>query len=108
MEEQILDKLGIPITKGSIIAYGHALGRSAGIRLGKVIKTQVQPNISYHKVNVPFFYRITVISVDDDWVNEQPRLTKNKGVLQFPSRIIVLYPVQVPDKYKKLLDQIKI
>lgn len=34
------DKLGHPITEGCLIAYGHALGRCAGLRIGKVLKIE--------------------------------------------------------------------
>lgn len=84
------DKLGQEIKIGSIIAYGHALDRCAGIRIGKVLALKEKD-------------RITVMGIDDDWSFQEPKLCERKGTLQFPERIIVLKDNQVPQQYKSLL-----
>lgn len=80
------------IISGSYIVYGHALGRCAGLKFGKVIK--VDEKNRYH-----------VIGVDDDWKYQQPELSK-KGILQFEERIIVLPFDMLPDYAQKLLQDI--
>jgi hypothetical protein len=104
----ILDKLGQEITPGCIIAYGHALGRCAGIRIGKVIKVEQREEEHWHNKEKYFIYRVTVHGVDDDWSHNEPELTAKRGTLQFPERMIVLDPNKVPEKLKKLLDTVQI
>lgn len=96
------DKIGKEITIGCFIAYGHALGRSAGLRIGRVlaIKSPVEGDCDNQ------FYgggwRITVIGIDDDWAHNAIRLNNRKGILQFPKRMLVLD--QVPENYRILLE----
>jgi hypothetical protein len=104
MSEAITDKIGQPIAAGSIIAYGHALGRCAGIRIGKVLKLSSKPSWREGETE----YRITVQGVDDDWDHKTPALTSRVGTLQFPERIIVLAPEAVPAKFRKLLDGVEV
>ena len=80
------------ILVGSYIVYGHAMGRCAGLKFGKVIK--VDDKDRYH-----------VIGVDDDWIRQRIELTK-KGILQFPERIIVLPFEMLPDYAQELLGEI--
>ncbi len=99
----VTDKIGQEIKPGVIIAYGHALGRCAGIRIGKVLKV-VSKTVPHHRPETE--YRITVRGIEDDWKTNKPKLTERNGTLQFPSRIIVL--PQIPDDYHKLLDGIEV
>jgi len=99
-----LDKLGQPIIPGSIIAYGHALGRCAGIRIGKVTKVAQKKD----EYSSELYCRITVRGVDDDWESRPPQLTTKKGTLMFPDRIIVLDPTKIPDTHKALLDGVSV
>jgi hypothetical protein len=73
------DKLGQEIKIGSIIAYGHALGRCAGIRIGKVLDLKESLG-RYDRME----YKITVIGIDDDWSNTEPKLNQRKGTLLYP------------------------
>lgn len=97
-----IDKAGREITVGSFVAYAHALGRSAGLRIGRVlaIKAPAEGDRDAH------FYggawRITVIGVDDDWTHRPPELNQRKGVLQFPKRMLVLD--QLPETHRVLLE----
>jgi hypothetical protein len=103
-----LDKIGQPIVVGSYIAYGHALGRSAGIRIGRVlvIKHSTEPLFKDGSGRIKDVWRITVIGLDDDWswCHREPKLCERKGTLQFPERMIVLAPELVPAKFRVLLD----
>lgn len=103
------DKLGAPITVGSIIAYGHALGRCAGVRIGKVLAVkQIQLEDWQHSRNdykSKVEWRITVLGVDDDWNHREVELCKKKGTLMFPNRIIVLDPQRVPAKIRDLFKE---
>lgn len=97
-----IDKVGQEIRVGSIIAYGHALGRCAGIRIGRVLKITQKPAPAY--LGGDLLWRITVIGVDDDWEHKVPQLNTRVGTLQFPSRIVVLLPCQVPNMHRALLE----
>jgi hypothetical protein len=114
------DKLGQEITVGCYLAYGHALGRCAGLRTGKVLVLyedverdhEGKPRLGQvwkdgdclRGVEVPV-YRMTVIGVDDDWEGMYPlKLAQRTGTLQFPDRVVVLDPERVPQPYRDLLD----
>jgi len=104
-----LDKLGHVIMVGAYIAYGHALGRCAGLRVGKVLAiTKVRGRWESEGIH------FRVIGVEDDYVggvleksglpHYQLRLCERVGTLQFAERIIVLDAERVPQAYKELLD----
>ena len=67
------DKIGREINVGDFIAYGRALGRCAGLSLGKVIKT-----LENGKVKI---------------INEDG----GKATLSFTSRMIVISSMYNPD-----------
>jgi hypothetical protein len=99
------DKLGKDIRVGSYIAYGHALGRCAAIKIGRVLKLTSKPED-------PDYYssphRLTVVGIDDDliWADPEkypPKLSKI-GTLLYPDRVLVLSPSIIPPEYKSLLD----
>lgn len=91
----MIDKLGLGIQVGDIIAYGHALGRCAGLRIGKVLKVKDNGHL-------------TVWGVDDDGNSRVLRLCTKPGTLQFGERIIVLRRSQVPEAYLSLLDEVAV
>ncbi len=96
-----LDKIGQYLNVGDYIAYGHAMGRCAGIRIGKILK------ITYKgKMRDEDQWSICVIGIDDDWNMLEPCLASHKGTLQFPDRIIRLDRIAVPDKYLNFLDPV--
>ena len=117
----VLDKIGQKLVVGSLIVYGHALGRCAALQLGKVLAIKVIPKVSQKwrgrdpVTNQNIYedydnadYRITVqgVEMNDNWLpDETPELLR-KGTLQFPSRIIVLDPANVPQKVRELLDNV--
>jgi hypothetical protein len=115
----VFDKIGQKVEIGSIIVYGHALGRCAALQLGKVLALKVIPKTSRRwKGRDPVTqenvyedydtadYRISVqgVEMNDNWSpDDEPSLLR-KGTLQFPSRMIVLDPKLVPEKIRELLD----
>ena len=78
------DKNGERVVVGDIIAYGHNLGRCAGIRFGKVLRIYNSCAGWQEKYQL----RINVMGLDDDWSFEKPKLCQRKGVLQFPNRTL--------------------
>lgn len=98
------DKLGRAFKAGDFIAYGHALGRSAGLRIGKVLDIRRVGGLSYgpdYAVPKPV-YRIAVVGADDDWDARELTLCK-KGTLYYPERCLLLD--SVPPSYMKLYNE---
>lgn len=96
------DKVGREITVGAFIAYGHALGRCAALRVGRVlaIKAPAEGCQEWHHYGGG--WRITVIGISDDYRHRAPELNSRKGVLQFPSRMLVLDSVS--ETYRQMLE----
>ena len=81
---EILDKIGQPITIGSFIAYGHALGRCAGLRIGKVLDITEKKKSWSNELSLA----ISVWGIDDDWSCQEVKLCRTRGTLLFPERIL--------------------
>lgn len=106
MMPECLDKLGHHITVGCYIVYGHALGRCAGLRIGKVLGIRQVEKPPWGGVGEPTHeWRIRVQGVDDDGLTASggPKLCK-PGTLQFPSRIVVIEAGDMPLSYLTLLE----
>lgn len=109
MSETLLDKLGQEITPGVWIVYGHALGRCAGLRIGKVLAVDRGPEDTRCPWNRQD--RITVWGINDDYIAyhrfnpddewAKPKALSKKSTLLFSSRIVVLK--DVPMLYRKAL-----
>lgn len=100
----IRDKLGQAIKEGDYIVYGHAMGRSAGLRVGKVLRldfTNDPDRYRYRRGDCNC--RIWVWGVDDDSKYSAPILCKHMGILEFPERVIVVPEPTVSEDYRKLL-----
>lgn len=97
----LTDKIGYPIVVGDWIAYGHALGRCAGLRIGKVLKI-TERKAAWTRERT---WSITVIGVNDDWSFKDPGVCSRVGTLMFPNRTIVLKPEQVPARYVELINE---
>ena len=99
------DKLGALISVGDIIVYGHALGRCAALRIGKVLALKALTS-PYSHISEPE-WRITVQGVDEGWshTGNQKTLCK-KGTLMYPDRIIVLghNTMALPDSAASYVD----
>jgi hypothetical protein len=94
------DKLGQEITAGSFVVYGHALGRCAGLRIGKVLSIIAYPEARRKDER----FRIRVRGIDDDCGSCQSKACETDGILKFPDRIVVLDDAIVPTLYRKLLE----
>lgn len=104
----ITDKIGQEIKPGAYIAYGHALGRCAGLRIGKVLALKSEnKGLTWNK-KPHIEYRITVRGIDDDWESKPAELNSRNGTLQFPDRILVLNPELVPQNYREMLETIPV
>jgi hypothetical protein len=112
----IRDLNGHPIQPGQIIAYGHALGRCAALKLGKVLKVTAWQEDHYHNGNPRYVYRIQVQGVElDKWEWDKTAQTgvtvpvglSNKGTLQFPDRCVVIRDEDVAPEVKLVLDGVK-
>lgn len=99
-----IDKLGKEIKVGSYIAYGHNLGRCAGIRIGKVL--EIKEHINEHtKTYWNEQFRFIVRGINDDWsYRNQLELNSKNGTLMYSDRILVLE--DIPEKYKELLKEV--
>lgn len=97
---RVLDKLGVPIEVGSCVIYGHAMGRSAGLRVGKVLSVGVE-EVKYGERTCS----IRVRGIDDDW--NCPGLTKCKpGTLRFSKRILVIPSESLPEEFRKVWEEL--
>lgn len=103
----VYDKIGQPVKVGDYIAYGHALGRCAGLRIGRILSLKVIPptTVTEWNRNPRPEYRAVVCSIDDDWDTREPECNKNTGTLQFPNRWIVLPDGKVPRAYRRMLNE---
>jgi hypothetical protein len=92
------DKLGQEITEGCWIVYGHAEGRHAALRIGKILKISIDNTGRYAPD------RITVRGIDDDYTSRKKlSLSSRVGTLMFPDRMIVVPDDKVPESYRKLM-----
>jgi len=110
----LTDRLGQEIKSGVWIIYGHALHRSAGLRMGKVIEAVIgEPERELTPWNRQD--RITVWGIDDDsseyhkfrpedeWA--KPRALEHKSTLLYSSRCVVIPEALVPEQYRKLVEE---
>lgn len=100
----LIDKLGRAIRPGCWVIYGHALDRSAGLRIGKVLKVEGNHN----NETLPWMrkHRITVWGIDDDHLSyshynpkedwARPKALSKPSTLYFPERCIVVDEKNVP------------
>ena len=98
----ILDKIGQEIKPGSIIAYGHALGRCAGLRIFKVLSI-ARAGTNYDGKPA---YRLKARGVDDSY--GRSRLTPKDVLLQYPDRCVVIPDENLSPPYQMLLDSIQV
>ena len=99
MSSEVFDKLGQPIEVGAVIAYGHALGRCAALRIGRVLAVSKRPQ----GCGADSDCRIKVQGIDDDWRSQKPTLCARAGTLMFSQRVICIPPSIVPDSVKQLI-----
>lgn len=93
-----IDKSGREISVGNYIIYGHALGRCAGLKYGKVLGFKETEVSFWHKEKTVY---LQIIGCSDDWNIE---LNSRKSFLQFPeSRVLVIEEYQMPKEVLNLL-----
>lgn len=101
---EVRDKIGQEIVAGKFIVYGHALGRCAGLRIGKVVQV-FEPEKTNNKYS-PYTYKIKVRGMNDDWSFHEATLLSRDSYLWFPDRMIVLDETKLPDIVRKLYKNI--
>lgn len=94
MDNKIYDKLNQELKPGDIVAYGHALGRCAGLRIGKVVGAEKDGRN----------YKIWIVGVDGE--HRPTKTLVRRSPLLYPSRMIVLNPATVPDDVMRLLEPV--
>jgi len=101
---KMVDKIGQEIKVGCFIAYGHALGRCAGLRIGRVesINEKFEKD-QWEKGKIHDLSTVTVLGINDDWYIKKPKLLEKRSILYFPNRMIVL--PNLPDNYSKLYEK---
>lgn len=67
------------IEVGSYVVYATTLGRSAGLKFGKIIEIKEKEE--------GFAYR--VVGVDDNWTHLSPEINK-PGTLLYENRMVIL------------------
>jgi len=100
--EFFLDKSGREVKVGDYIIYGHALGRCAGLKWGKVLKI-VKNKEQEDNVYDSGCWAINVIGIEEKRWSKSPYELSRKGTLNFPSRIIKateFIPQELKDLYK--------
>lgn len=96
------DKLGQEITPGCYIVYGHVMGRSGGLRIGKVLKLDKKKDKWSDKLED----RITIQGVDAEWDHRPPQLLSKKSTLSFPNRTVVIDENNLPKVIFDLLEKV--
>ena len=94
------DKIGQTIEVESFIVYGHALGRSAGLRIGRVLS--ITPVTDEYQIRNRSPWKLRVLGVDDDWASQDPKLCK-PGTLYYPSRVVRVSPYDLSNEILALL-----
>lgn len=96
------DKAGTVLVPSDLIVYGHALGRSAGLRYGKVLAIVEGCCYDLHGTKSPKI-KIQVIGVCDDW-DDPPSLLLKESVLEFSKRVLRVTKDQIPSNILSLLE----
>ena len=94
------DIFGYEIKPGAFIAYGHAVGRGANLRIGRVRKV-----VEGTKRDGPrhMDHVVVVRGVNQDW-GQTPKLNSLDGRVQHPhARVLVLDRMAVPQLIQELL-----
>lgn len=98
----MIDKVGTEITAGCFIVYGHALGRSAALRFGRVEAVNVKTKKDTWDEKEHDASTITVLGIEDLWEDYEgkerlPQVATKRSTLLFPDRVIVV--PTLPKKY---------
>lgn len=100
-----LDKLGRELKPGDFIVYGHALGRSAGLKLGRLLTIDNFEEPGYHPPLVNQCFRMRVVGIYDHFGIKPGPNQITKGVLKFPDRCCKVPENEVPETLKALINE---
>jgi hypothetical protein len=95
--DAFIDKAGTPLKVGDLIVYGHALGRCAGLKYGKIVDLLEDQKHTWHGTTK----KVAVQGVDDH-CGKAPTLCRI-GRLEFSERILVITKEQLPVAVQELL-----
>ena len=105
------DKIGAELQAGDFIVYGHALGRSAGLKIGRILEIKAGPPDRPYWRNehepAPPTWRIRVLGLDDRW-GAKPSLQRlTRGTLQFPDRCCLVRGEDLPENVRLVLSEVQ-
>jgi hypothetical protein len=99
------DKLGTPLAVGDFIVYGHALGRCAALRIGRILNiTEKKVESFYVKGDFKTEWSIRVCHLEDDWDGNPQKPGPRTGCLMYPKRTIVLRPEMLSWEMRDMLE----
>lgn len=93
LKDSFIDKAGQEVRVGDYIVYGHALGRCAALKFGKVLKIETVKDYREE------CWRIRVLGIEKGYSKAKP-WDISQGTLQFPDRTILansFLPKQIKD-----------
>jgi hypothetical protein len=97
------DKSGKVLKAGDYIIYGHAIGRCAGLKYGKVVGIKPGNPNSYSQSSTT----LRVQGLEDNQWNDEISLSR-KSTLQFQERVLKIERSQLPEESARLLDTVPI
>ena len=106
------DKSGRNVRVEDNIIYGHNIGRSAGLRFGRVKQIRCDRKMRNLGGETREFVKwsITIQGLNDDssWRGERiPCLLDRKSTLYYPSRILLVNEI-MPEQYAAMLDDAEV
>lgn len=99
------DKFGKAVRVGDFIVYGHAWGRSACLKLGKILKIEMVQIEKYgyrEGVKWTWEWSIRVQGVEDHY---GPLELSKPGTLLYPERSVKVSIDDLPEKYLNLFEE---
>lgn len=93
------DLLGNQVLIGDYIGYSTLYGRSAAMKIGKIVRIRLSPSTRWNHSDA---YSITVAGCEKNWNGKWER-TK-LGTLAFPTRTIRLNPAEIPQEAWDILN----
>lgn len=104
-----VDKSGRILLLGDLIVYGHAIGRSAALRYGKILRVNAAKLDVYGRLASP---TLTVWGVNDDgaeWDPDlPPTLLSKSSTLSYPRRVQKIPDGCVPPAVLALLLSVQV
>lgn len=98
------DKLGRALAVGDFIVYGHALGRCAALRIGRILDIRSVEVKQLWNQEPKQEWRIRVAHLDDDWDGNPKSCGTRAGTLQYPKRTLRLRPEDLTWEQRDMLE----